>query len=106
MAGRLATYVEVDGTWYGPNDRVPDEVADRITNQDAWAEAPTASAPAASAAPEGPGGNGDETKEPPRGGPGSSAEAWRTFMVGQGFDVPEGASAKDMQAAWDDRNEG
>jgi hypothetical protein len=34
---RLASYVEVDGVWYGPDDNVPDEVADKITNEGAWA---------------------------------------------------------------------
>lgn len=93
---KLNTYVNVDGAWYGPDDEVPAKVASQIRNPDVWADG---EAPAAD--------EGDaETKEPPRGGPGSSAEAWRTFMVGQGYEVPDDASAKDMQASWDARDRG
>ncbi len=48
---RLATRVQVEGKWYGPNDAVPDDVAARITNPKAWAggELPT-TAPAGSSA--------------------------------------------------------
>jgi hypothetical protein len=97
---KLNTHVNVDGTWYGPGSEVPDEVAAQITNPKAWdGDSP---APA-----EGEGKrDGAEVKEPPRGGPGSSADAWRTFMVAKGYEVPEGASAKDMQSAWDDRDKG
>jgi hypothetical protein len=98
MAGKLVTNVFVDGNWYGPNDRVPAEVAEQITNPKAWAETP---APEPKADP-----SVADVKEPPRGGPGSSADAWRAFMVSQQFEVPEGASAKDMQAAWDNRDKG
>ncbi len=93
---KLTAFVNVDGTWYGPADDVPAEVAAKIQNPKAWA---AGSAPAPAAAPV-----ADEVKEPPRGGPGSSADAWRTFMIGQGFEVPEGASKQDMQASWDDRD--
>lgn len=34
---RLATYVHVDGAVYGPDDEVPAEVAEQITNPKAWA---------------------------------------------------------------------
>lgn len=50
-AKKLATYVSVDGQWYGPNDDVPADVAKQITNESAWAadepepEAPKASTP-------------------------------------------------------------
>lgn len=36
MARRLNTFVHVDGQAYGPDNPVPDEVADRITNPDVW----------------------------------------------------------------------
>lgn len=47
---RLASRVQVDGKWYGPNDAVPDDVAARITNPRAWegGKAPSAAASAAS----------------------------------------------------------
>lgn len=98
---KLTAFVNVDGAWYGPDDDVPGEVAAKIQNPKVWA---SGSAPAA--AEDEPAKVDDEVKEPPRGGPGSSADAWRTFMVAKEFEVPEGASAKDMQAAWDARNEG
>ena len=34
----LVTYVHVAGTIYGPGDKVPDDVAKRITNPAAWGE--------------------------------------------------------------------
>lgn len=38
--GKLVANVNVDGTWYGPDhdnaDDVPAEVAEQITNPDAW----------------------------------------------------------------------
>ncbi|WP_053065479.1 hypothetical protein [Micromonospora sp. RV43] len=35
---RLATYVHVDGKRYGPEDDVPPEVAEKITNPKVWAD--------------------------------------------------------------------
>lgn len=93
---KLNTNVFVDGAWYGPESTVSAEVAEQITNPMVWAEAPAPKADSGQS-------EGDEVKEPPRGGPGSSADAWRKFMESKDFEVPEGASAKDMQAAWDDR---
>lgn len=97
---QLNTYVSVDGTWYGPGSDLPDDVAAQIANPKVWAEGsnPVSGQVPATVA--------DGVKEPPRGGPGSSADAWRRFMEANQFEVPEGASAKDMQAAWDARNEG
>ena len=37
-AKKLATYVHVDGTQYGPDSDVPAEVAKQITTEDAWAK--------------------------------------------------------------------
>jgi hypothetical protein len=37
---RLASSVNVDGTWYRPGDTVPPEVAAQITNPKAWTNAP------------------------------------------------------------------
>lgn len=90
---KLNTYVNVDGAWYGPDDDVPAKVASQIRNPKVWAdgEAPTTA-------------DGDtEVKEPPRGGPGSGADAWREFLQSQNVDVPDGATQKDMQALWDER---
>jgi len=48
------------------------------------------------------GGQEQEIKEPPRGGPGSSAEAWTKFASEQGITVPDGTTARDVQALWDE----
>ncbi len=95
MSRKLTAYVEVDGDWYGPGSRVPAEVAARITNPDVW-DSPVDTVEVSE----------PEIKEPPRGGPGSSAEAWRIFATSQGLDTPDGASARDIQALWDARDEG
>lgn len=34
--GRLVTYVDVDGTMYGPEDYLPDRIAARIQNPKVW----------------------------------------------------------------------
>jgi len=93
---KLNTFVNVDGTWYGPDDDVPSEVASQIKNPNVWADG---DAPAAAS------GEGDEVKEPPRGGPGSSADAWRTFLKSKDVEVPTDASAKDMQTVWDSKKD-
>lgn len=43
---RLAARVNVGGTWYGPDDAVPKEVAEKIRNPKAWegGQVPTAAA--------------------------------------------------------------
>lgn len=92
---KLNTYVNVDGTWYGPGDGVPSKVASQITNPKVWADGGDVAESS---------GEGVEVKEPPRGGPGSSADAWRAFMVSHGFEVPDDATAKDMQSSWDSRD--
>jgi len=33
---KLRLWVEVDGTWYGPDDDVPADVAEKITNPKVW----------------------------------------------------------------------
>jgi hypothetical protein len=98
MADTLNANVWVDGVLHRKGDTPPAEVAEKVTNPKVWS---SGAEPKTTARVEAP-----EVKEPPRGGPGSSADAWRAFMVGQGFDVPEGATAKDMQSSWDARNEG
>jgi hypothetical protein len=88
--GRSATF--------GPDDQVPDWAVASIANPDVWADppAPIETAPDQDA--------DDEVKEPPRGGPGSSAEAWREFAKSKNLDVADDASARDIQAAWDARS--
>lgn len=38
MSKKLATYVHVNGEVYGPDDKVPADVAKQITNPKAWAD--------------------------------------------------------------------
>jgi hypothetical protein len=99
---KLSTFVHVvDGdrsAVFGPDDTVPEWAVEAITNPDVWAEPPTGAAQQPSTAGD------DEMREPPRGGPGSSAGAWREFAEAQNLDVPDGASARDIQAIWDARS--
>lgn len=89
---------------FGPDDTVPDWAARSISNPDVWAEQP-AQEPLSVPDQEPDRDPGqDPVKEPPRGGPGSSAEAWRDFAKARNLDVPNDASARDIQAAWDARN--
>ena len=37
MGKRLNQFVEVGGVWYGPEDDVPDDVAEKISNPTVWA---------------------------------------------------------------------
>lgn len=39
MARKLAGHVFADGRWWGPDDKVPDSTATKITNPKAWAAA-------------------------------------------------------------------
>jgi hypothetical protein len=114
---------------FGPDDHVPDWALASITNPDVWDEPPSEIPEWPSA-----GGRGDaeqrataaeqradaaeaeleklrqqigaseQVAEPPRGGPGSGADAWRTFLTGQGVeDLPDNASREDLVALWDAR---
>lgn len=88
----LNTNVFVDGTWYGPGDRMPTEVAEKIANPKVWdGEAPEVQEPVV-----------DEVKQPPRKGPGSGGPAWVEFAKSKG--VTEQFSSKDeLIGALEDR---
>lgn len=93
---KLARHVNVDGTWYGPDDTVPAGVAKRITNPNAWSDGgqtdePVTPEPTVA----------DPNQEPPRSGKGSGLEAWKAHAVARGFEVPDGASRDDIIAAVD-----
>lgn len=95
MGGRkLATYVHVDGQVFGPDDNVPADVAEKITNPKAWAEAP-ADAPADD------GGTATTVSVPPRSGKGSGVDAWTAYAatLDPPVDVAEGTSRDDVIAA-------
>lgn len=103
---KLNTFVHVveinkDGShgragMFGPTDGLPEWAVTAISNPDVWDEAPESPMEESVSTP-------DPIKEPPRGGPGSSAEAWREFAKAQNLAVSDDASARDVQAAWDTR---
>lgn len=90
MATLKATvHVHTDGETvvYLPGVEVLPEHVKFITNPDAWeGEAPAVEV---------------EGKEPPRGGPGSSAEAWAAYALSIGIDSPEGANKSEIIAIVD-----
>lgn len=99
MTRKLTAHVHVDNTWYGPGDPVPDEVAARITNPDAW-DGPVSAT--SEAGDEGPASTEDrredpppapKVRQPPRRGPGSGGPAWVEFAADNG--VTEKFESKD-----------
>jgi hypothetical protein len=73
MTRSLNTNVFVNGTWYGPGQVPPAEVAELITNPKVWdgdeLEAAVDTA---------------EVKQPNRKGPGSGGTAWKDFAASKG----------------------
>lgn len=105
---RLASYVHVGGKRYGPDDPIPDDVARRITNPNAWegGRLPDGAANDGGSTSEGAtgegdsGGSGGEQPAPPRSGPGSSQEAWQEWAAGRpDLGVAAGAKKADIMAA-------
>lgn len=92
MARRLIAYVHVDGVAYGPDSKVPADVAKRIGDH-AWTDADEA------AADEQPAGGGQSTEAPPRSGRGSGVDAWRAFAEQHDVEVAADASREDIIAA-------
>lgn len=82
MPRSLNTNVFVNGTWYGPGQVPPAEVAELITNPKVWDG--DESAPVS---------RETEVKQPPRKGPGSGGPVWADFAkskgVTQSFDSKE-----------------
>lgn len=72
----LNTNVYVDGTWYGPGDRVPAEVAEKIANPKAWSDDDPPQADRTE--------QGAAVKQPNRKGPGSGGSAWVEFAASKG----------------------
>lgn len=85
---RLKARVHVAGTWYGPGDKVPPEVAKRIGTH-AWEDD--------GAKPE-PSGDG-----PPRSGRGSGRGAWAAFAEANGLDVGEDRTREQIIADLEER---
>ncbi len=90
-AGKLATFVHVNGSVYGPDDDVPADVAALISNPKAWAEQPAGAQQKAGA--------GSESEIPPKGGAGSGAEHWRAYAAKVDVEIADDASREDVIAA-------
>ena len=80
---KLKATVSIGGTVYAAGDEPPSDVADLITNPDAWEDEP---APA---------------DQPPRAGKGSGVEVWRAHAEKVGVTVPDDATRDDIIAAVD-----
>lgn len=75
MPRSLNTNVFVNGSWYGPGQVPPAEVAELITNPKVWdGDEPEAKESAS------------EVKQPPRKGPGSGGPAWIEFAKSKGVE--------------------
>ncbi|MEU0675474.1 hypothetical protein ABZ330_21785 [Streptomyces sp. NPDC006172] len=97
MTRRLIAYVHVGGKPYGPDDKVPAEVAEQIGDH-AWTS--DGEDGDEQQAQTGAGDSGGTTTEaPPRSGRGSGVEAWRTFAEQHDVDVAADASREDIIAA-------
>lgn len=91
MPGKLKVHVHVDGTAYGPGDHVPDHVAARITNPDVWDGDPPSHTTAQQVA--------GLLPMPPKAGPGSGVDAWRSYAQQEKVTVPDGAGRDEIVAA-------
>jgi hypothetical protein len=103
---RLNAYVTVDGQWYGPDDEVPADVANRI-GAHAWDDdggQDDGGEPADvgfddSGAQQSPTGAGEA---PPRSGRGSGIDAWRRFAEQNGVGIDSDMSREEIIAAAED----
>jgi hypothetical protein len=112
-ARRLNTYVHVhiDGTSsvFGPDDKVPADVAKLITNDAVWADEASTDEPEVieptPALPEGVAATptdvvaaaaDDSVPPPPKSGAGSGTEAWRKYADAKGFEVDSDASRQEI----------
>jgi hypothetical protein len=96
----LIAHVHIDGVAYRPGQRVPAEVAGRITNPKAWSE-PALAAEEPARQVSSIGGQEDAPAEPPRSGKGSGMDAWVAYAQSLGIEVPNGASRDDVIALVD-----
>lgn len=103
MPNKLNTWVHVGDKRYGPDDDVPQDVADRISNPDVWAEGGPEGAAADPAVISRRGAQEivGEPVRPPTSGAGSGRDAWAAYAVARGVEVSEGMSRDDIVAAVD-----
>lgn len=88
MPRKLNTWVHVGETRYGPDDAVPDEVAEKITNPDVWADDSDTAEKA---------GENLVTGGRPRGN--ASREEWAAYALSRGVAVDDGMTRDDIKAA-------
>lgn len=113
MSKTLASHVTVHDEsgvsfTFAPGDDLPKWAREAITNPNVWegdapepTEPPVTDSPAAPpATPEAPPADA-ASQEPPRGGPGSGEEAWRTYATSLTLDVPADAKKADIIALVD-----
>lgn len=91
---KLSTYVHVEDDQgqshvFGPGDDVPDWAAKKITNPDAWDEAPSGHRSP---------GRESDASEPPRAGKGSSKDDWQQFAASHGVELGDDAGRDDYIA--------
>ncbi len=96
MARKLNTWVHVGENRYGPDDTVPDEVAELITNPDVWADDDTArDAPPVDNLVQA------QVSRPPTSGAGSGREAWAEYARASGVEVTDDMDRSSIIAAVD-----
>lgn len=96
MSKHLAAHVTVRGdngqaVSFGPEDDLPRWASELITNPKAWDN----SSPVDTPEPQAP----TEAPIPPKSGPGSSAKAWATYALAQGFETDSDAKASEIREA-------
>jgi len=99
---RLATWVVLDGTAYGPHSDLSAEHAARITNPLAWCDDPRGHESVVEPAEPDltfPAPDGSSPVPPPRAGKGSGVEAWQAFASRHGLAVEVDADRAAIIAA-------
>jgi hypothetical protein len=94
MSRRLIAYVHIDGETYGPDDKVPADVAARI-GAHAWQQDTDDSHL--------PDDDGATTSPPPRSGRGSGRDAWAAYASTNGVDVDEEQTREQIIAGLEER---
>lgn len=89
MPRKLTTHVWVDGNWYGPDSKVPADVAEKITNPKVW----DSEDDAPSAVP------ASEVLERPKGN--ASRDAWSAYAAQENVEVEDDMNRDDIIAAVD-----
>jgi hypothetical protein len=86
-------YVTVAGTIFGPDDKIPAELAKRIDNP----KVTGSDSPEPEPTPE-----PERSEIPPKGGAGSGVEAWKAYATSKDVTVADDATRDEIIAALDD----